>query len=68
LRRDQDAYQVRVKPLEHPLVVPVVTQNPEIEVGVMGYPERASAEFGEKVVKEAVAGLAELVAELEGRP
>jgi len=67
LRRDQDAYQVRVKPLEHPLVVPVVAQNPEIEVGVMGYPERASAEFGEKVVKEAVAGLAELVAKLESR-
>jgi len=65
-RRDQDAYQVRTKPVDHPLVVPIVTQNEEIRVGVMGYPEKASSEFGEKVVKEAVASLVDLVHKMEG--
>ena len=64
-RIDQDAYQVKTKLVDHPLVVPIITQNPEIKVGVMGYPERASAEFGEKVAKEALESLTQLIGKME---
>ncbi|NPV07098.1 MAG: creatininase family protein [Anaerolineae bacterium] len=65
-RRDQDAYQTRTKLVNHPLVVPIVTQNPDTKVGVMGDPSNANAEFGRKVCQEAVAGLVELIRTMEG--
>ncbi len=60
-----DAYQVFCKPLEHPSVTARVAQHPEIEVGVMGDPFQATAEFGQELCEEAVAGLVELINALE---
>jgi creatinine amidohydrolase/Fe(II)-dependent formamide hydrolase-like protein len=65
---DQDAYQVRIKPMESQLVCPVVIQNPEIEVGVMCPPEylrRARAELGRRLVEDCIQTLVELIGELE---
>jgi len=63
--QDQDAYQVRTKAVDHPLVVPVVTQHADMQVGVMGDPTNANAEFGRKVCEEAVAGLVDLIRKME---
>lgn len=63
--QDQDAYQTRTKAVDHPLVVPVVTQNEGMKVGVMGDPTNANAEFGRKVCEEAVAGLVDLIRQME---
>jgi creatinine amidohydrolase len=67
-RRDQDAYQVFEKPLDDKLVCPVITQHPDIEVGVMGDPSRSSAEYGRKVAEECVGNLVKLIKRLEGVP
>ena len=64
-RQDQDAYQVREKPVEHELVFPVITQHPDIEVGVMGDPSKSSAEYGERFVDDCVANIVELIQRLE---
>ena len=65
MRSDQDWFEKREKPIDHPFVIETVGQRDEIEVGVMGFPERASRELGEKVCKEMVDGLVKYVNMLE---
>lgn len=65
LREDPYSFGVGLKNVEHKYVVPRVIQNPAIKVGVMGDFTGASAELGRKVAEECVAGLSELIAELE---
>ncbi len=65
--QDQDAYQTKTKLVDHPMVVPIVTQNERMKVGVMGDPTNANAEFGRKVAEEAVATLADLIRKMEGK-
>ncbi|HCA47598.1 MAG TPA: hypothetical protein DEP45_09680 [Armatimonadetes bacterium] len=61
MREDQDGYQQRVKHVDHELVVPAVKQHPAIKVGVMGEPEKATAEIGREITEETVRGLVELI-------
>jgi len=56
MRTDQDAYLTRHKRIDHPFVVPKLTQHPDMEVGVMGTLEQASAELGKIITEEAVQG------------
>jgi creatinine amidohydrolase len=49
-----DNYQRAEKIVEDPLVVPRLTQRPDIRVGVMGHPERASADLGKRIVEAMV--------------
>ena len=65
MREDQDNYQLVEKPIDNPHVVPRVRQRPDIRVGVMGYPEKASAEVGRKVCDEIVTGMSALVRKIE---
>lgn len=66
MREDQDAYQLRRKNVDHELVVPAVRQHPAIQVGVMGEPERATAELGRQISDEAVTSLVTLIRAMEG--
>lgn len=66
MREDPDNYQLIEYPLDHPGIVPRVSQRPEIEVGVMGDPARASAEFGAEVCADVVSRLVGLVRAMEG--
>lgn len=66
MMEDPDNYQIRQSNIEHPAVVKRIGQNPEVQVGVMGEPARATPELGERIAREAVAGLAELIRALEG--
>lgn len=66
-RKDQDAYQVKSKPFDHEFVYPYIKQHPEIEVGVMGYPERSTVEYGEKVCKDIVERTADFIRKLDSR-
>ena len=61
MRKDQDAYQVKEKPVEIESVFPYISQHPGIKVGVMGFPEKASRKLGEKICKEAVTMLADII-------
>ena len=50
-----DNYQHAEKIVDSKFVVPRMTQRPDIRVGVMGYPERASRETGERIVNASCA-------------
>jgi creatinine amidohydrolase/Fe(II)-dependent formamide hydrolase-like protein len=62
-----DNYQHAEKIVDDPLVVPRLTQRPEIRVGVMGHPERASRELGLALLEDMVANAADQIGELEAR-
>ena len=49
-----DNYQHAQKIVDDELVIPRMYQRPEVKIGVMGYPERASAVIGEKLIKDVV--------------
>ena len=61
MRTDQDWFETAEKVLDHKCIIPVLSQRKEIKVGVMGFPEQASRELGEKVCGELVEGLVEYV-------
>jgi len=61
MRTDQDWFEKRHKSIDHPFIVETVGQRDEIEVGVMGFPERASAELGKKVCDEMVDNLVQYI-------
>jgi len=52
LRQDPDSYQLRESFTELPQEIVRTSQRQEIELGVMGYPEEASAELGRRIEEE----------------
>lgn len=56
--RHPDNYQRAEKIVDDPLVVPRMTQRPDIQVGVMGHPERATREQGAAIVQAMVEEMA----------
>ncbi len=67
LRTDQDWYALRTRAFDDPSCVERVVQRPDMEVGVMGFPERATAEKGEIICRETIDGLADLADRLNAR-
>ena len=66
-RQDQDAYQVKTKLFEHEFIFPYIKQHPDIKVGVMGNPAKASREIGEAITREVVGNLSEFIRKLDQR-
>lgn len=58
MRAHPDNYQFAMKPVDDPTVIARMSQRPELRVGVMGYPRKASRAFGERAVKAGVAKMA----------
>ncbi len=67
MREDPDAYQETQQVADSPYVGPRIRQKPEIRVGVMGYPEEASAEIGEKIVRSSIREMVRVIREIERR-
>ena len=65
MRIAPDAYLRHEKLVEEDFVISRDYQDPAMQVGVMGDFAGASAEFGELVCFEAVAGLVEFIRKLE---
>ncbi len=65
MRNHPDNYQFAMKPVDDEVVVPRMAQRPDIRVGVMGDPQLASRQFGERAVKSGVAKMAKHFAQLE---
>ena len=61
MRHDPDFYQLCTTLSGQPQEIMTTRQRPEVEVGVMGYPEFASAERGMENVKNAITPMAEMV-------
>jgi creatinine amidohydrolase len=62
-----DNYQQAEKIVDSPFVIPRLTQRPEIAVGVMGHPEKASPELGRRIVDDIVDDLCAKIESLEAR-
>jgi creatinine amidohydrolase len=62
-----DNYQRAEKIVDDEFVVPRMTQRPDIHVGVMGHPEKASPELGRKIVEDIVKGASDKILELESK-
>ena len=62
-----DNYQQAEKVVDDDLVIPRMTQRPEIKVGVMGYPRRASAALGRRLIKDTVESAAARILEIEAK-
>ena len=52
LRQDPDSYQLRESLTDFPYEIVRTTQRSDVRIGVMGYPEKASAELGARIEKE----------------
>jgi creatinine amidohydrolase len=65
MREHPDNYQYARKPIENGFVVPRMAQRPEIKVGVMGDPSKASAELGERMIADTVEAASRLFTDLE---
>ena len=62
-----DNYQHAQKIVDDKFVVPRMRQRPDISVGVMGHPERASAELGRRIIKGVVDSASKKIAELDAK-
>ena len=67
MRKHPDMYQFAQKPVEDDSVIPLMAQRPEIQVGVMGDPARASAGLGKKVLAEIVQNMCTSFKKIEKR-
>ncbi len=65
MRTDCDWFEVTEKIYDSPFVIPHARQREEIKVGVMGFPEKATAELGKKVSEEMEQGLVDYVNMIE---
>lgn len=61
MRTDCNWFEQREKKIAHPFIIERVSQKEEVKVGVMGFPELANRELGEKVCMEMVDSLVEYV-------
>lgn len=66
-REHPDNYQRAEKIVDDALVVPRLSQRPDIEVGVMGAPEQASSELGREIDEDIVEDLCARISGLEAR-
>lgn len=66
-REHPDNYQRAEKIVDDPLVVPRLSQRPDIQVGVMGAPEQASRELGREINDDIVDDMCARIAGLEAR-
>jgi creatinine amidohydrolase len=62
-----DNYQHAEKIVNDELVVPRLSQRPDIKVGVMGYPHKASVKIGKKAITAIVSAAVKKFLELEAR-
>lgn len=65
MRRDQDNYLEITKNVDAEEVIPFTRQRPDIKVGVMGDPQKASARLGGKICRQVVDGVSALVKKIE---
>ncbi len=62
-----DNYQHAEKIVNDEMVIARLSQRKEIKVGVMGHPEKASAELGKKIVDDIVANAVKKISTLESK-
>ena len=61
LRQDPDSYQLRESFTELPQEIVQTSQRTDVKIGVMGYPEQASAELGRQIEEECLQNAGEAI-------
>ena len=61
LRQDPDSYQLRESFSELPQEIVQTSQRTDVKIGVMGYPEQASAELGRQIEEECLQNAGEAI-------
>jgi len=67
MRKDPDRYQDIQKLVDSPYVGPKISQRKDIQVGVMGFPEEATAQIGETVAKKSVKEIVDVIKDIEAQ-
>lgn len=67
MRKDPDRYQDIQKLVDSPYVGPKISQRKDIQVGVMGFPEEATAQIGEMVAKKSVKEIVDVIKDIEAQ-
>ena len=67
MRKDPDRYQDIQKLVDSPYVGPKISQRKDIQVGVMGFPEEATAQIGEMVAKKSVQEIVDVIKDIEAQ-
>ncbi len=67
MRKNPDAYQDIQKIVDSPQAGPRIRQRSDIQVGVMGYPEEASALIGEEIATKSVREIVEAIKDIESQ-
>jgi creatinine amidohydrolase/Fe(II)-dependent formamide hydrolase-like protein len=62
-----DNYQRAEKIVDDRFVVPRMSQRPEIKIGVMGFPKRASAELGHRIAEDVAQFASDRIQAIEAR-
>ena len=62
-----DNFQHAEKIVDDECVIARISQRPDIKVGVMGLPRKASPELGRKIIEEVVEGISEKILELDSK-
>ena len=62
-----DNYQHAEKIVDDEFVVPRMTQRPDIDVGVMGHPEKATPELGREIVEDVVSDASARILEIDAK-
>lgn len=62
-----DKYQRAEKIVDDKFVIARMRQNPEIKVGVMGYPQSATAELGQRIIDDIVKAASAKISELDSK-
>ncbi len=62
---DPDSSQQAEKIVDDPMVIPRMRQRPDIKVGVIGNPAKASAKLGKELVRQAVSIMVKKISEIE---
>jgi creatinine amidohydrolase/Fe(II)-dependent formamide hydrolase-like protein len=65
MRAHPDNYQQAEKIVDDPFVVARISQRPDVRVGVMGDPRRATAELGRELAEDIVNNLVSRIARIE---
>jgi creatinine amidohydrolase/Fe(II)-dependent formamide hydrolase-like protein len=60
-----DNYQRAEKIVDDPFIIPRMTQRPDVKIGVMGHPRRASPELGRQIVDDMVNNLVDRIRRIE---
>jgi creatinine amidohydrolase len=67
LRTDCDWYAISEGDKDDKFIIPKVRQREEVKIGVMGFPEKATRELGEKISKEMEEGLINYINKLNAK-